>query len=157
MKIYESIADNKIMKKFKDQRGQNLMNLASNTCGIENTIAVSALLCPEIVVEKDCIFISEFYNGGGIENLEKQFNYNRKNMEMFVNSWSLSEFFFSQDESLLFDESSYDDTIVEEFGKILQYFWDRRLRELFPDKNIVVELGYELMGETGLAITLYQV
>ena len=119
--------------------------------GIENTIAVSGLLCPEIVVEKDCIFISEFYKGHKIENLEKQYNYNRKNMEMFINSWSLSEFFFSEYGAF------YDDAIAEEFGKILQYFWDRRLRELFPNKNIIVDLGYELMGEDGLTITLYQI
>lgn len=39
---------------------------------------------------------------------------------------------------------------------ILIYNWSRRAKELFPDKNIIVEYGEELMGELGLSITLYQ-
>lgn len=150
MEVFKSIANDGILGHYKQIRGRSLMNHASNTCGIEETIAVASLYCPEIVEVNGCIFISEFYNGN-IDRLEKLYGGDRLEIEMFVNSWSLSGFFL-----LANDESAWNDEIVEEFGKILKYFWDRRLKELFPQREIVVELGYEIMGEIGLTITVYQ-
>lgn len=43
-----------------------------------------------------------------------------------------------------------------QFGDIIVYYWSRRAKDLFPQKNIVVEYGEGFMGELGLAITLYQ-
>lgn len=150
MKVYKSIADNEIMKHFKTIMGRSLMNHASNTCGIEETLAVASVLCPEIIEVNGCIFISEFYNGN-IDSLEEQFKYNKKEIEMFVNSWSLADFFLQAS-----DESVHKDEIIEAFGKVIQYFWGMRMKELFPDKKIIVELGDEIMGERGLTITVYQ-
>jgi len=150
MKVYKSIADNEIMKYFKTTMGRSLMNHASNTCGIEETLAVASVLCPEVVEVNGCVLISEFYNGN-IDSLEEQYKHKKKDIEMFVNSWSLADFFLQAS-----DESVYKDEIIEEFGKVLQYFWSARMKELFPDKKIVVELGDAIMGERGLTITVYQ-
>ena len=46
--------------------------------------------------------------------------------------------------------------VVRQFGEALVYFWGRRVRELFPEKNIVVELGDSIMGERGTTITMYE-
>ena len=92
MKFFNSIVDTSIMELFKDQRGSSLMNLAFNTCSIEQVLSVSSVLCPEIIEANGCIFISEFYNGN-IADLERQFSYDRKQIELFVNSWSLADFF----------------------------------------------------------------
>jgi hypothetical protein len=70
---------------------------------------------------------------------------------MFVNSWSLADFFLQAS-----DESVHKDEIIEEFGKVIQYFWRIRMKELFPEKKIVVELGDAIMGERGLTVTVYQ-
>jgi hypothetical protein len=126
------------------------MNHASNACGIEETIAVASVLCPEIIEIKGYIFIAEFYNGN-IDNLEEQYKYNKKMIEMSVNSWSLAEFFLQAS-----NESVHVDAIIEEFGKVIKYFWEKRMIELFPDKTIVVEIVDEIMGENGLSVTLYQ-
>lgn len=150
MRIYSSIVEKNIMKFFKKERGKTLMNFAANTCGIEETLAVSNLLCPEIIEEKGYIFISEFYSGE-VEDIEKQFNYDKKKIEMFVNSWSLADFFLQAS-----DESVHKDELIEEFGKIIQYFWDKRMKELFPDKKVIVKIGDEIMGERGLTVTVYQ-
>lgn len=150
MKLYKSIVDNEIMKHFKTTMGRSLMNHASNTCGIEETLAVASVLCPEVIEVNDCVFIAEFYNGN-IDNLEEQFEFNKKKIEMFVNSWSLADFFLQAN-----DESVHKDEIIEEFGKVVQYFWRIRMKELFPDKKIAVELGDEIMGERGLTVTVYQ-
>jgi len=126
------------------------MNNASNTCNIEQHISVASVLWPEIVEERGYIFISEFYNGN-IDSLEQRYGNDRKQVELFVNSWSLSDFFLMSS-----DNSLNNDDIVKEFGKILLHFWKMRVKELFPDRGVIVELGEGLMGERGLTITLYQ-
>ena len=68
-----------------------------------------------------------------------------------MNSWSLADFFLQAS-----DESVHSDRMIEEFGKVIQYYWQRRLNELFPQKNIIVEIGDEIMGENGLTVTVYQ-
>ena len=150
MKSFNSIVDASVMGHFRDRRGSSLMNIAFNTCSIEQVLSVASVLCPEIVEVNGCIFISEFYNGR-IDDLERQFNYDRKQIELFVNSWSLADFFLQSS-----DDSVHIDGIIEEFGKVLKYFWEKRMRELFPDRSIMVELGDEIMGERGLTITMYQ-
>ncbi|WP_027628241.1 hypothetical protein [Ruminiclostridium cellobioparum] len=70
---------------------------------------------------------------------------------MFVNSWSLADFFLQAS-----NESVHVDKIIQEFGKVIQYFWQRRLKEIFPAKKVTVEIGDEIMGENGLTVTVYQ-
>jgi len=49
-----------------------------------------------------------------------------------------------------------NDKIIDEFSKVLVYYWNRRAKELFPDRNIIVKVGNEIMGELGLTITMYE-
>lgn len=148
--LYKGIVNNEIINEFSNQNGISLMNHAANTSTIEDTLAVAKLLCPDFIEVNGCILISEFYNGN-FETLNKQFNEDRRKIEMFVNSWSLGDFFIGAH-----DESIENDKIIMEFGKTLAYFWKRRLLEIFPDKKIKVELGENIMGESGLSITVYQ-
>ena len=46
--------------------------------------------------------------------------------------------------------------MLYEFAKAIQYFWQKRFDELFPDKNVVVEIGDDIMGEEGVTVTVYQ-
>lgn len=149
MRVYESIASDCIMRLFSSIRGRTLMNHAFNSCGIENMLASASVFCPEVVEVNDCVFISEFYNGN-IESLEQRYGGDKKQIEMFVNSWSLADFFLLDDPSVHVDET------LEAFGETLCYFWRMRFRELFPERKIVVELGDAIMGEWGLTITVYQ-
>lgn len=75
---------------------------------------------------------------------------NTKDIEMFVNSWSL--------QSLVkeCDVINSSDDYIEEFAKAIQYFWQLRVNSLFPSRDIVVEIGEEIMGEEGMTVTLYQ-
>jgi hypothetical protein len=149
-KIYGSVVNNEIMQCFSEVKGKSLMNHAANTCGIEITLAIANLLCPEVVEVKDCIFISEFYNGN-IDSLIKQYKGDKKKIEMFVNSWSLADFFL-----LASDESVHKDKLIEEFGKAIKHFWELRFKEIFPERSVVVEVGDGIMGERGLTVTVYQ-
>ncbi|GMA60395.1 hypothetical protein GCM10025859_08350 [Alicyclobacillus fastidiosus] len=49
-----------------------------------------------------------------------------------------------------------NDAIFDEFCKVVQHFWTERVKDLFPERNIVVEIGWEIVGEKGMAITMYQ-
>ena len=148
MKKYKSIIDEKILNDFSEIQGRSLMNHVANSYNIETAIGFAALFCPEIIEVDNCIFISEFYNGN-IDELKKTYNNNR-DIEMFVNSWSL--------QSLVKDCGSLDHSVnyIDEFAKAIQYFWQIRVNLLFPNRNVVVEIGNEIMGEEGLTVTLYQ-
>lgn len=161
IKKYKSIVDKKIIKKFdKNNLGVNfdLLQYSTWKCGIDGIISTAYLLCPNFVQIKDYIFIEDFLNANeedffeSIEIIEKQYKYDKKMVEMSVNSWSLGDLFLGNDDELLDDEK-----VLEQFGEILVYFWKHRVQELFPEKHFRVELGYEIMGEYGLSITLYEV
>lgn len=148
MKKYKSIINEKILNDFSEIQGRSLMNHVANSYNIEMAIGFASLFCPEIIEVDNCIFISEFYNGN-IDELKKNYN-NTRDIEMFVNSWSL--------QSLIKDCESLDYSVnyIDEFAKAIQYFWQIRVNLLFPNRNVIVEIGNEIMGEEGLAVTLYQ-
>ena len=148
--VYKSIVKNEIFNEFTNQNGISLMNHVASTCSIEEFIAVASILCPEISEVNGYIFISEFFQNN-IQRLEEQFGNDRKKIEQFVNTWSLGDFFLQA-----YTESVENDKIINQFGEVLVHFWGLRMKELFPDKKIVVEIGENIMGEGGLAITLYQ-
>lgn len=156
--LYKSIVNEQIFHEFKEQRGDTLFNHSSNSNFIEDFISVAYVLCPDIIEVNGYIFIADFFGtqeDKAIENLlglESQFNSNKKHIEQWVNSWSFGDFFFFGKDC----ESMDNLKILKQFGDILVYNWMRRAKELFPNRNIIVEYGEGLMGELGLAITLYE-
>lgn len=148
--IYKSIVDKSIFNEFKEQNGISLMNHVANTCSIDDFIAVSSILCPEIIEIDGCIFISDFYHDN-IQDLKKQFNDDRKKIEQWVNTWSLGDFFVDAH-----TDSIENEKIIQQFGDVLVHFWTKRIKELFPDRKIIIKLGENIMGESGLAITIFQ-
>lgn len=61
-----------------------------------------------------------------------------------------------KDSNILNGNITLTDAEIQTFCDILVYYWRLRVKELFPDKNIVVESGQEIMEELGLTITVYQ-
>lgn len=86
-----------------------------------------------------------------IEKLEERFSKNKKLIEQWVNSWSIGDLFIN-----CTDESYQNDSLIMQFCDVLVYNWQQRLKELFPHKKIIVETGYEIMGELGVTITVYE-
>lgn len=156
-KLNKGIVDNEIFKEFQEQRGVSLFNHSANSCSIDDFLSVAYVLCPDIVEVNGYIFISDLFDEkeenslNEVKRLEKQFNYDKTQIEQWVNSVSLGEFFIGK-----YTKSLDNDKIIDEFAKVLVYYWSRRAKELFPDRNIVVELGNEIMGELGLTITMYE-
>ncbi|GGI11594.1 hypothetical protein [Gottfriedia solisilvae] len=153
MKKYKGVVKDNVFEQFSEICGKDLYNHAFNTLSIEQYISVGNILWPEVIEIDGYIFISEFYksNASNIEELEERFSKDRKQIEMYVNSWSLIEF-----ASGTTDESLNNDNLFGEFSDLIKFFWTMRFNQLFPDKEIVVEVGYAIMGESGETITVYQ-
>lgn len=134
-----------------------LADYALKNCGIDDIIAVAKLLCPDFICKKNYIFIKDFWERYGdgsskaLEELEQRYNYDKKQIEMCVNSWSLGDFFIGCNDELLDNE-----VVLKEFGEVLAYYWRKRANELFEDRNIVIKLGKSIAGEYGLTITMYE-
>ncbi|KRE44275.1 hypothetical protein [Paenibacillus sp. Soil724D2] len=149
---HSSIVNGEILKEFKDIMGINLMNNAANTCTIEQHLSVASVFWPEIIEIGDYIFISNFFNGEeSLKEIKERFNNDRRQIEKWVNSWSIGDFFLMSS-----DESVRNEIVFMEFARVLKSLWEIRLKHLFPERKIVVELDYGLMGELGLTIVVYQ-
>ncbi|WP_186423455.1 hypothetical protein [Lacrimispora celerecrescens] len=155
--VFKSIVNAEIFQEFEEQRGISLFNHSSNSNFIDDFISAAYVLCPEMVEIKGYVFISDFLNSTDesaidtVNELERRFNGNIENIEKSVNSWSFGDFFLGK-----YCKSMENEKILKQFGDILVYFWTKRAKELFPQKNIVVEYGDGLMGELGLSVTMYQ-
>ena len=156
--LYEGIVKNSIYNEFTEKTGFNLFNFAANNCSIEECLSICYVLCPDFIEVNGYIFISDLFSAIGeeainkVERLEKQFNYDKKKIEQWVNSWSLGDFFIGK-----YCASMENEKIVAQFGEVLIFNWKRRVKELFPDRKIIVEIGNEIMGESGFTITLYEI
>lgn len=158
VKIYKSIVDNKIIQEIREASWcSDLFQYAIDKCKIDGMIAAAYMLCPNIIQVKDYIFIEKFWNHNTTESmeyikkLEKQYDFDKKMIEMSVNSWSIGDLFIGD-----INEMMNNDNVLIQFGDTLVYFWKMRVRELFPNRNIVVETGHNLVGEFGLCITMYE-
>lgn len=158
IRIYESVIDNDIVDEIEDAKWcTDLVQYATYKCKIDGLIASAYLFCPQILQIKDYIFIKQFWNCSVeeslncIDRLEKQYHNDKKAIEMSINTWSIGDFFVG-DSGELMD----NDKIIIQFGNAIVYFWENRVKDLFPDRKIVVKLAHNLMGELGLCVTMYE-
>jgi hypothetical protein len=155
--IFESVVSTAIFQEFEEQRGVSLFNHSSNSNAIDDFISVAYVLCPEMVEINGYVFISDFLNSidenmvDAVEELEQRSGGDRSFIEKSINSWSFGDFFLGKD-----CKSMENEKILNQFGDILVHFWTKRARELFPNRNIVVEYGDGFVGELGMSITMYQ-
>lgn len=156
-KLSKGIVGNKIFEEFEEQKGVSLFNHSANCCCIDDFLSIAYTLCPDIIEINGYIFVSDLFDAKGekafekIRRLEEQFDGNKNKIEQWVNSRSLGDFLIGS-----YTQSMENDKIIDEFAKMLVYFWDRRMKEILPNRNIVIEIGNEIMGELGLAITIYE-
>ena len=158
--IYKSIIACEIFNDFKEQRGVSLFRHSANSNFIDDFISAAYVLCPDIIDVDGHVFIADFLNSVGdpienplvkLESLKAPHNHNKRKIEQWVNSWCFGDFFIGK-----YCESMENEKFLLQFGDIIVYNWSRRVREVLPNRNIVVEYGEGIMGEEGLTITLYE-
>lgn len=156
-KLLNGIIDNEIFNEFNEQKGYDLYSHGCNGCIIEDYLAIANIFCPDIIEVDNYIFLADMFEERDedakekIRTLEEQFN-TKEDIEKWVNSKSVGEFFIGQ-ESL----SLNNNNILNQFCNTIKFFWENRLKELFPERKVMVEIGNEIMGELGLSITMYQI
>lgn len=158
IKVFESVINSNIISEIEDANWcTDLVQYAIYKCKIDGLIAAAYLFCPQIIQVKNYIFIEQFWNCNGedsfgrISRLEEQYHNNKKAIEMSVNTWSIGDFFVGE-----YGKIMDNDKIIIQFANAIVYFWKRRIKELFPDRKIVVKLDNDLMGEFGLCVTMYE-
>jgi hypothetical protein len=155
--LYQGIVKGDIFGEFVEQKGISLFNHAANCCTIDDFLSIAYVLCPDIIEVNGYIFISDLFDAEGTEAIEKvrrleqQFGNDKRKVEQWVNSRSLGDFFIGSDY-----KSMDNERVLEQFGEVLKYNWTRRLKELFPQREIVVEIGNGIMGEYGPTVTVYE-
>lgn len=158
IRIYESIVDETIKNEIREADWcADLIQYTTYKCRIDGLISAAYLFCPQIIQVKDYIFIKQFWNCSveesieRISSLEEQYAYDKKTIEMSINTWSIGDFFVGDSNEFMDNEK-----VIQQFGDAIVYFWKCRAKELFPTKEIIVELGNDLMGEYGLCVTMYE-
>ena len=158
VKVYKSIVDETIKNEIKTANWcTDLIQYSTWKCKMDGLIAAAYLFCPQIIQVKGYIFIEQFWNcsleksAECLRGLEERYDNNKKTIEMSVNTWSIGDFFIGDSSELMDNEK-----LIQQFGDALVYFWKIRVKELFPQRKIIVELGNDLMGEFGLCVTMYE-
>lgn len=158
VKIFKSIVDETIKNEIiKANWCTDLIQYGTYKCKMDGLIAAAYLYCPQIIQVKDYIFIKQFWNCSAeesmnrIRRLEEQYGCDKKSIEMSVNTWSIGDFFIGDSSEFMDNEK-----LIQQFGDAVVYFWKMRVKELLPEREIIVELGNDLMGEFGLCITMYE-
>lgn len=158
VEIFKSIVDETIKNEIMAANWcTDLIQYSAWKCKMDGLIAAAYLFCPQIIQVKGYIFIKQFWNCSveesieRIRGLEEQYGNDKKTIEMCVNTWSVGDFFIGDSSELMDNEK-----LIQQFGDALVYFWKIRVKELFPEREITVELGKDLMGEFGLCITMYE-
>lgn len=164
MQIYESIVPEGLLAhvegwaELHSEKGYTWADFASGTTGLAQTLAVANLLWPTLVEVEGYVFIVKFHAQFSPESrlhaLREQFGDDKRRIERFVNAWAMTDFFRS-DQFASAPELG-DEALLAAFGSALQLLWTLRLQTVFPDREFVVELGENIEGEDGLAITVYE-
>jgi len=133
---------------------KSFIDTAMNHVNINDLISVAGLLAPEFIEHEDHVFFKENVK----TLLEKKkifpcpYGYkDKKEIERYYNLFHLGEFFLATQ-----NEASNDTRMLYKFGKLLIYFWRKRLKELFPNKSFSFEIEYDLYDEHGLCLTFWQ-
>ncbi|MBU1007769.1 hypothetical protein KKA53_01685 [Candidatus Dependentiae bacterium] len=132
---------------------KSYINSIMNFVDMNGVIAVAGLFVPKFIEQNGHIFLKE-----NVKNrLEKNklfpcpLGKDKRTTERYYNLFNLEEFFI-----LTADESSSDIRMVKKLGELLVYFWSRRLKELFPEKQFLFEIKKNLYNEHGFCLTFWQ-
>lgn len=153
-----SVVDESIKKKLPNAHWANdLIQFATSKCEIDGLIAAGSLFCPELIIIDEFVFIKQFWkydekeSTEAINILKKQFNNDKKEIEIYVNSCPIGELFLGKKSNEMNDED-----VLNQFGNMLCYFWKERLIKTFPDRSFKVNLVKDFDGEIGPCIILYE-
>lgn len=170
MRVISSVVKDEMFNAIPEelQCGVSFLDHFMNSTTMDVFFTCAYLLNPKLIEIEGYVFVADFFDSrkekmtekemiDKIRRIEESQNYDKKLVEQWVNSRGFGEFFAGATNTMPVQISMMDNMkVLNQFGDILVYFWSRRVKEVFPEKNIVVEYGDNIMGEYGPTITMYQ-
>ncbi|WP_444882866.1 hypothetical protein [Microbulbifer sp. PSTR4-B] len=152
MKILKGLVDASLLNKFPSGFPQEsgYLNYVANCVGLEGILACAAVFSPEFVECDGMVFLSENVKGG-LAQISSRYGSTKEQLEKFNNLTCLSDFFL-----LAEDEACEDEYLMDEFGKVLIYYWRMRLAMKYPDRKFKFILEDDLFDEDGLCLTFFE-
>lgn len=158
MKIYNSLVDVDLLKEYPDYDPclTDFSNYVANYVNLESLIACAGLFAPEFIEYNDRIYLGanivcdkEFKPDFSLA--QKIAGLSKSDIQKYTNMFELGSFYL-----LASSQALDNDILFDEFAKIIHYFWDRRLKELFPSRSFHFILEEDMYGEQGLCLTFYE-
>jgi hypothetical protein len=123
----------------------------SSCVGLEGTLACAAFFAPELIEYEGAILLASNIDND-VGNISTRFGSSKKQIEQYNNLVCLSEFFaFSE------GESTDDDLLMDEFGKVIVHYWTNHLKQVYPGKLFEFLLDENLFDEDGLCVSFFEV
>ncbi len=139
---------------------EDLFDYVSNKVNIEGILSVAGILCPDFIIEDNYVLLGSNYSTYLRFKGNMPFGNDKISIERFVNNLSLSDFFYeknSDNEVFLILPSEEDIFLYVKFAYVLKFFWERRLKEIFPEKIFCFEISDDgILDEDGVCITFYE-
>ncbi len=121
-------------------------NFVNMKADLDTALAFAKLYCPEIVEIEGCCFLKDKFNSQIYESWKQECKGNKKNLEMMVNLYQISDFFE-------INKTDNEKEKIIALGNILKFFWTTSFEKMYPNKTLKVEI-YEESDEE-LFITVY--
>lgn len=164
IKLYSSIVEEELINDFRDEYNLlTYLNVVGNLLPREFFISVSAVLSPNFIEIENCIFwVSDKKNALNVKINDR---YNKVENEKYHNIFTVGQLFslwtqkWLEDHKLTDERDEKDYLLSMEVAKIIKYFWSLKLKEDFPDREFIFEIGdgtEDFYSEYGVCITFYE-
>jgi hypothetical protein len=160
-KIFNGYLDSDLIKHYPSGfHVDNFFDFVSNKVNIEGVLSVAGILCPDFILKDEYVFHKINYETFRKYGRNTPYGNDRWIVEKFVNLFCLSDFFYESDgyaQTFLVLPNSDNNGLYIEFARVLEFYWHRRLSELFPDREFIFEISEDgILEEDGVCITFYQ-
>lgn len=125
-----------------------------SSVSMDMIFAVSAIFCPTFCEIEDHVFLIDYaFRFSRVEDIvfNSKYGSDKRTVEQYSNIICLSEF-----PNIVGYEAKVDDDFSPDLARVLEYFWSRRLKESFPDREFVFEIGKDMFDEDGWCLTFSQ-
>ncbi len=164
IKLFSSTIDEGIIDNFREEYNlQTYFNVVGNLLPREFFISIAAVLSPTFIEFEDCIlWLSQKKD---LATLSLDPSKDKTENEKYKNVFEIGQFFSwwyqnNVDPSTYTDERDEKDwNMSMEIAKIIEHFWTLKLKQDFPDREFVFEIGdgtEDFYGEYGVCITFYE-
>ncbi len=163
-KLFKGLIDESIIGNFRDKYNHlTYLDTLFDCFPREALIAAAAVFSPVFVEVEGCIFwlaqkkgIADIPQGVGNDKTRNEKHRNLSEVGQFYSWWHQN----NEDVENYTDERDEKDwKLSMEIARIIQHFWTLKLKQDFPDREFIFEIGdgsEDFYGEYGVCLTFYE-